>query len=225
MKQAMIRAGYIKTLEWLIWLSQVDLRGLREGDWLNLCEKLHEFVCDPDPKEIFFKKATPESIRVIQQELKTRFDQCAGLKREELRKDAVFAITPFEVNRAKIHLTAWTPDLVFHQRFACEDLKTEVLLELGNVLVASGVLRSQIRRCPNDDCARIFLSRRQPRPDRESHCSAKCAQLAATRRYRQKKADELKAKDRTRGRRRYVAKQQKRFGASVKVATRPRKPI
>jgi predicted RNA-binding Zn ribbon-like protein len=221
MTTALKKAGYIKKLEWAISLSQKNLQDLREGDWLNLQEELYEFVCDPDPKapadyqkKIFFKKATLGSIEAIQRELRTRFDQCVEMcgtwKKEGL--SAVFGIN-FDVTKAKVHLIAGTPDFLFQQRVSCEDLKTEVLLELANVLVVSGVMISQIRRCPNPDCVRLFLMRMKPRADRNFYCSRRCSGLAATRKYRGKRTEDLRAKDRDR----YEKKQKQRLGVRTKV--------
>jgi predicted RNA-binding Zn ribbon-like protein len=223
MTTALKKAGYIKKLEQAISLSQKSLQDLREGDWLNLREELYEFVYDPDPKapadyqkEIFFKKATLESVRAIQQELKSQFDQCAETyttwKKEGLSSEATFGIN-FDVTKAKAHLIAGTPDFLFQQRISCEDLKTEVLLKLANVLVVSGVMISQIRRCPNADCGRLFLLKMKPREDRNFHCGHRCAVLAATRRYRENRKDKLRAKDRDR----YSKKQKQRFGVRTKV--------
>src|SRR5262245_4159546 len=164
MTEAQIRAGYIKDLEWAILVSQKRLQGLREGDWLNLREELYEFAYHPPPgaaedhqKKSFFEKATRESIEAIQRELKTRFEQCAanyaGWEKRRV-SDAVLAISPFDASRAKVNLMAYSPDFLFHQTIGCEDLKTAVLLELGNILIASGVGMNQIRRCPNSDCHR-----------------------------------------------------------------------
>src|SRR5262245_50702751 len=128
MKNDLKRAGYIKKLEWAIWLSQVKLQELREGDWLNLREELHDFGYDePIPSDFgrqsFLKKATPQSIEAIQRDLINRFDQCVKMysdwKLSGSPREAVFGISPFD---AKVHLIASTPDLSFHLTIRSEDL-------------------------------------------------------------------------------------------------------
>ena len=69
---------------------------------------------------------------------------------------------------------------------------------------------SQIQRC---NCGRLFLLKMKPRADRNFHCSNRCAVLAATRKYRREKAEELKAKTRDR----YEKKQKQKFGRGTKV--------
>jgi hypothetical protein len=221
MADGLMIAGYIKKLEWAISLSQKNLQDLREGDWLNLREELYEFLRGPEApadlrKEIFFKRATLSSIKAIQGELKTRFDQCVDMYTSWEKgglKEAILGIAPFDVSGATVHLTAQSPDLSFHQTVSCEDLKTEVLLKLNNLLEVSGVIMSQIRRCPDADCGRLFLLRMKPRADRNFYCSRRCSGLAATREYRRKKEEELRAKDRGR----YAKKQRQKYGATTRV--------
>jgi predicted RNA-binding Zn ribbon-like protein len=214
MTTALQRACYIKKLEWAISLSQQKLPDLREGDWLNLRDELYEFLNTQEEKRSFFGKVTQESIAAIQRELKTKFDQCAdmgaGWEKSGL-KSGVSGIN-FGVTKAAVHLIATAPDLLFQQSIRCDDLKTEVLLELANILAVSGVAINQIRRCPNADCNRLFLLRMKPRTDRNFYCSPRCSGLAATRKYRREKAEELRAKDRGR----YEKKQKQKFpGARV----------
>jgi hypothetical protein len=89
-----------------------------------------------------------------------------------------------------------------------------------NTLVASGITPSQLKSCP--ECQSIFLLERKPRPDKQFHCSTRCAQLAATIRYRKKKEAELKEKERERSHNRYVAKQRRKH-PHAKIPRRPRK--
>ena len=37
-------AGYIKKVEWTIWLYHVDLNSLTDAGWLKLKEELHDFL-------------------------------------------------------------------------------------------------------------------------------------------------------------------------------------
>lgn len=215
------KVGYMKQLEWAIRLSQVNLNSLRQGDWLNLREELHDFAYDePIPsdyrRETFLEKASPKSLGEIQRELKSRFDQCVKMYSQWEKtglSTGVFGIRPFDVTQAKVHLTAWTPDLAFHLTLRSEDLKTDVLLKVAATFAASGVTITQIRQCPNAECGRFFLLRMKPRSDRNFHCSHRCAVLAATRKYRKNKRNELRANDRSR----YAKKQRAKFGARTRV--------
>src|SRR5690242_20438282 len=117
MTEAEIRAGYIKDIEWAILLSQRNLSELREGDWLNLREELYEFLQAQEDRKSFFEKATRETIGKIQQELKTRFEQCAdNYAGWEKRRsaDAVLATSPVDA-RASFYLMADPPDFLFRQ--------------------------------------------------------------------------------------------------------------
>jgi len=88
-------------------------------------------------------------------------------------------------------------------------------------LCESRITMNQIRFCSH--CGKLFLAKRKPRADRNLHCSLRCTGNAATRAYRQRKEEELKLRERKRNRRRYVERQQKKYGPRVKVVRRPRK--
>jgi hypothetical protein len=87
--------------------------------------------------------------------------------------------------------------------------------------IAAGVDKSQIQTCP--ECSTVFLATRQPTADRVNHCSSRCAQKYASKEYRKRQGDKLRAKERERSHRRHVAKQRRKLGPNVKVARRPRR--
>jgi hypothetical protein len=102
------------------------------------------------------------------------------------------------------------------------DLVRIAMSRLLFYLVASGIAGEQIRSCP--DCKQIFLIKQKPRNDKSYHCSTRCAQLAATRAYRERNRKALEAKERERSHRRYAAKQRRKHGPRVKVQRR-RRPL
>ena len=88
-------------------------------------------------------------------------------------------------------------------------------------LVASGVEKSQIRPCA--ECKRIFLAKIKPQPEKIYYCTHRCAQIVASRAYRERNKNKLKPRERERKRRRYVEEQRRKHGPIVKVERRLRK--
>jgi len=231
----------IKNLEWAIWFSQVDLSGLRVGDWINLKEDLYDFihtntVLDIEFLAVVFPATKPEDhiaehkkdfcdsttetdIVAIQGELKKRLFGFAYPK----GKPQVLRTT-----NCMIVVGALTPNEPFRQdlSFGRQNLQAKVDFALFRRLVSSGILRSQLRTCP--ECGRIFLIHRKPRTDMTFQCSIRCSRNAATRRYRERLAkqnpERVRDEERERSHRRYVAKQRRKLGAKTKVSRRPRKP-
>jgi hypothetical protein len=132
------------------------------------------------------------------------------------------------ITNGTITLLGLRPDEPFSQGISfgpMPNLQIKVELALFRHLVSSGILRGQLRNCP--ECGRIFLLHRKPRSDQTFQCSLRCSRNAASKRYRERLAkergQEAKAQERERSHRRYVTKQQKKFpGRKLKIQRRPR---
>ena len=113
-------------------------------------------------------------------------------------------------------------DFDYQDSHSTEDdsLPDIAIARLRSYLVAAGIEPGQIRTC--DECKTIFLAKRKPSPKKKSYCSARCAQLCATRAYRKRNQAKLKTKERERSHSRYVAKQRAKLGAKTKVERRAR---
>lgn len=242
MTRSEIQKEHIKMLEWAISFCQQPLDKVTEGGWIDLNNDLSYFIfrssgsgeaggarllgsarmvnLKPPKKGIHrLKNPTQKEIAEVQKELLVDLKSLAF---DPKSADDMGLLTP-PIEEAKVAVQQVRPDYPFMYALDIgEDLKAKARAALFEYLVGSGILAGQLRICPNPDCKRIFLSRMKPRTDRKFHCSARCARLAATRRYRQKKSAELRPKERERSHRRYVEKQQRELGSKVKVQRRPR---
>lgn len=243
MNRPEIQKEHIKMLEWAIWFAQEPLDKLTPGGRIDLDGALDFFLfrssgrgkaggvrllgsarlvrLRPPRQGIHrLKKPTKEEIAEVQKDLLVDLKSLAF---DPKSAGDMGLLTP-PVDGAKIAVQQIAPECPFMYALDVgEDLKAKARAALFEYLVGSGVLAGQLRICPNPDCKRIFVSRMKPRTDREFHCSQRCARLAATRRYRQKKSAELKPKERERSHQRYVEKQRRKLGRRVKVQRRPRK--
>lgn len=217
-------------LEWAIWLAQIDLHTLREGDWLNIGGDLKQFIEGSggitDVEEattVFYGMNRVQLVRKVQKELKTHFERLASLSELNVMGSGSgptrkkYSCISFMVN-GRVQVEAFEGQL-YHLRTKQTEIADQASFALASYLVSAGIIAGQIRKCPT--CGRIFLLKRKPRNDLEFHCSLKCSRLAATRRYRKNKGDELLAKERERKHQEYKKKQQMKFG-KVKVQRRPR---
>jgi hypothetical protein len=185
----------------------------------------------------FCKTTTEKEIAKVQRGLKRRLSGFAYSKGEQevavLRKlryldTACVPTQLLPITSGAIQLQGFRPNEPFSQSISFgpkPNLQIKVDLALFRHLVSSGILRGQLRNCP--ECGRIFLLKRKPRSDQTFQCSLRCSRNAASRRYRQRltkeQGQEVKAQERERSHRRYVTKQQKKFpGSKVKVQRRPR---
>jgi hypothetical protein len=249
---------HIKNLEWAIWFCQVDLSGLRGGDWINLKEDLYDFVdidrakaasslslmfpatkyedYESEVKKEFCDKTTETDIVKIQGELKKRllgFAYSKGENETELlrrvgHRGVISTVQDIPITNGKIGVQGFKPNEPFLQILSFghqPNLQAKVDLALFRRLVFSGILRSQLRICP--ECERIFLIRRKPRTDMTFQCSIRCSRNAATRRYRERltkeNSEQVRSKERERSHHRHVEKQRRKYGPNVKVERRPRK--
>src|SRR5262245_23647567 len=225
----------IKNLEWAIWFSQVDLSGLRAGDWINLKEDLYDFINTNRVQDIEFLAGLPKDY--IAEQKKDFCDSTTETDIVAIQGELKKRLFGFAYPKGKpqvLHTTnctvivgALTPNEPFQRdlSFGRQNLQAKVDFALFHRLVSSGILRSQLRTCP--ECGRIFLIHRKPRTDMTFQCSIRCSRNAATRRYRERlekqNSEEVRSKERERSRRRYVTRQQKRFpGRKVKVQRRSR---
>ena len=209
----MFEAQHIKWLEWAVSLCRRDIGSLREGDWLNLKEDLWEFATAPDSirssfllsvtKEDFVEQMTvPLAIRiqeVIKRDLRSACYRANG--------DAA-AIPPIYAKEVNFHCVSFSPDHAFFMLVADENPITAARSALARHLVGSFFTQRNIRECP--ECKNVFIIKRKPREDREHHCSLRCARNAATARYRDKKKEALKVKERARSKKRYREQRKKK---------------
>ena len=224
MKRSAIEAGHIQMLEWAVWFSQVPFNNLREGDWVNLRQDLHKFVSGaPDAVRSLRslvaglgtwaegrKLLSQENISTAQASLKKWF--------RSLAENRAFTIRP-SVKKAAMMIRPVSDGYIFE--VSPSQWQDKLYSALGHRLQLSRIAPGQIRICP--ECNRIFLRRKKPPVGLIPHCSHKCAQQAATRRYRNKKKDKINAKEGQRSHGRYVKKLQKSHGPNVKGTRKPRK--
>ena len=220
MKPSAIEAGHIQMLERAVWFSQVPFNNLREGDWVNLRQDLHEFVSGaPDVVRSLVGSGTWSEKRKLlsQEDISTAQ---ANLKKwlRRLAENKAFTARP-SVKSAAMMIRQVSDGYIFE--VSPNQWEDKLYSALGHHLQLSRITPGQIRICP--ECDRIFLRRKKPPVGVKPHCSHRCAQQAATRRYRNKKKEEINAKERQRNHGRYVKKLQKSHGSNVKVTRRPRK--
>jgi len=197
-------------------------------------------------KKDFCDSTTETDIVAIQGELKKRLLGFAYFQGEDegelLRRMRHLVVNPgsaqekpvmsprqyIPITDGSIGVQGFRPNEPFWQLLSFgqqPNLQAKVDLALFRRLVSSGILRSQLRICP--ECRRIFLIHRKPRTDMAFQCSIRCSRNAATRRYRERLAkqnsEEVRSKERERSHRRHVEKQRRKHGPHVKVERRPRK--
>ena len=185
----------------------------------------------------FCETTTEKEIAQVQGGLRKRLLGFAYSKGEQegvvLRKirdwsNECVPVQRLPITSGRMEVGGLKPNQPFYQAiyFGREpNLQRKVELALFHHLSSSGILRGQLRTCP--ECGRIFLIGRKPRSDQTFQCSLRCSRNAATKRYRQRLAkergEEVKAHERERSHRRYVAKQRKKFpGRKVRIQRRPR---
>jgi hypothetical protein len=226
----MTPADHLKKLEWAVWLSQVDLKTLGQREWNTLAHDLADFIAGsggltdlgPGWTHFYGHEPAQKLIGSVQETLKERLEKLAGMGAINVMRTGQGATRKklsalaFLLNgRVQVQAFEGEPYMLLVK---ANRIESQVDSALASYLVSSGVIAGQIRKCPT--CGRIFLYKRKPRRDVALHCSLKCSRLAATRRYRQKTADKLKAKERERSHQRYVRKQQRKYGPKVKVKRR-----
>lgn len=220
MKTAGKHIEHTKRLEWFIWFCQADLNAFSRGDWLNALDFAYDFYNFGDPDAPLHRggfdiAVTPETMIDFQPRV------LGVLKRLAIHPQQPDPEQYGPLIQAEVTIGAFGADEPFEQKMDCTMELTRLgYLSLYRHLVSSGIVRGQLRVCPQ--CRRIFLSKRRPRADKTLHCSLKCSRLAATHRFRQRQREQLKSKERDRSHRRYVAKQRRKLGEKTKVVRRQR---
>lgn len=228
----MTQVDHTKKLEWAVRLSQTDLKTLRERDWSSLTHGLVDFIAGsggltdlgPGWTGLHGDERRQKLIGRVQETLRKRLEKLAGMGTINVMRTGQgftgqkLSALAFLLN-GRIQVEAFEGE-PYRLLVKANTLELQVDSALASYLVSSGIMAGQIRKCPT--CGRIFLYKRKPRPDVTFHCSIKCSRLEATRRYRQKKRDGLKAQERDRSHRRYVRKQQRKYGPNVRVKRLPR---
>ena len=226
MKHTPAQAEHIQKLQWAVSFSQGNLDGFREGDWLNAKEELYDFLYEaalfeavkayrkkkstkasasrhseqdepdlPDSKQEFVNDVEPQELREIQREMVRLL---RGLASNDDGRE--FMTDPIVIPKVELLVVNQGPSNPFSPMFLIDDRKALAGFNLIFYLAASGLTNQQLRTCP--ECKRVFVARRKPRAGETSHCSLRCARLAATRRYR--------------------TEQQRKLGHKVKVQRKPR---
>jgi hypothetical protein len=205
----------------LIWFCQADLKGFRQGDWLNAHDSMYDFENFGDPHAPLHRGGF---------DIAVTFKSLIAFQPMVLKVLRKLAIDPQKQNSdeqygplidAMVTVGAFGTDEPFEEiTDSAMDLTVGGYLALYRHLVSSGIVRGQLRVCPQ--CQRIFLAKRRPRSDVTLHCSLRCSRLAATHRYRTRQKEQLKVKERERSHDRYVRKKRAKYPA-VPVPRRPRK--
>lgn len=196
-----MKKDYIEKIEWAISFSQKDLKGLREGDWLNLKDELYEFLHGLDPwhhigrkwdhaivlkhipKPQFIKNTTIADVEEIKKVLSIIF---------KLILHVTGAVSPIYTKKAHIFLVSMSPTSPFTWRTYVDNDLLAAKMNLGDYLDGSEITQEQIRICP--ECDRYFLLKRKPRKDKTFYCSVRCANNASTRAHRERQAKRSKMK-------------------------------
>lgn len=229
MKGSQFEAEHIKSLEWAVLFSRMNLNGLRAGDWLNLKEDLYRFIdqlflapdtpqhsfLPPGRRDEFVKLISQEQVSKIQERIKS------DLFEYSYKPDGPTGSPVIDAKAVEFNFVSFGPDIPFNQWMQALDVVVASRLALGFHLVGARITQANIRICP--ECRSLFLIKRRPRKDRAFHCSLRCSRNAATQRYREKKKGELRLTEKQRSRRRYVERQQRKYGPKVKVGRKPRK--
>jgi len=214
---AAIRNAHVKQLQWGAKFIRQNLDELRAGEWLSLKEALYDFtlaakifpstkrsglsvVVEKYEEERFIQEMSPGVVQDIQSGMIAWFRALAqpGYGGSDIG---------FDVNKVVFDFSCSSPRSPFVLGFGVLDNIQAARVAMGLHLVGSMLTIGQFLRCP--ECGTIFISNRQPRPDRRLHCSIRCSRGAASRRYREKlQAHEA---ERARATRRYEKKIRERY--------------
>jgi len=93
----------------------------------------------------------------------------------------------------------------FFARYETTDFPTVAYRALLFLLGSLKLRPANFLTCAYEKCARVFVPLRKPHAKVEKHfCSQRCGNLVSAREWRKTKAEELKAKERERNKRRSV---------------------
>ncbi len=233
---AAIRNAHVKQLQWGVKFIRQNLGELRAGEWLSLKEALYDFTLvakrfpstkrhdfavavEKYEEERFIQEMSPGVVQEIQSGMIQQFN---ALSATSIRiSDELFAhYFPgadrtgrsgldygFGVNKVVFNFNCSSSRSPFVLGFGVLDNIQAANVAMGLHLVGSMLTLEQFLRCP--ECKTIFISNRQPRPDRQLHCSIRCSRGAASRRYREKLQSQKT--ERARAKRRYEKKIRKRW--------------
>jgi hypothetical protein len=252
MQPPLTRQSHITKVAWAIELAQKDLEQLTDGDWLNLKNELFDFLTAEIEWSfgVNAKRLRNEDIVALGQlitEARTdlndvdRYDIDKMIVEEEDQLKAIaladqdrngwnHLVTVENMRGIREHLREmldWvqTEDYSSFIDFEFPPpqddwLPCTVGARFRLYLIAAGVDKSQIRSCP--ECKRVFLAKIKPQSEKVYYCTHRCAQIVASRAYRERNKNKLKPRERERKRRRYVEEQRRKHGPNVKVERKPR---
>ena len=221
---------YIAHVDFAISLSQMALNTLTAGAWVEIKDKLYEFLSD-ELIWSFASRAQPfttDDFVVLSRVIgaSTLIDDMDNVvdDPEELwgALPTTRRVWRRTVSRSDVMvfqdafascLTAMQPGSDFREDTECTDLFYFDHWEFARYLpdrqiarlaasrlhfyiLASGIGEDRIRVCPT--CNLKFLAKRKPIKDKDTHCSPRCAQNAATKAYRRRNRDVLREKERKR---------------------------
>lgn len=206
-----LRAEDLRRLNVILRLPSIDLdRTSKEKKWDVLLEDLCFSVFGVKrvpPQDAFYVAARPEGIRIAQDVLRTflPFLQRVPDPKEPLPWLSLCEQRLYIAPRKDGFSTGYIPEVSGgDRRFA-----TLIYSTLAHLLERSRVHPRDILTCANPQCGACFVPLRRPHAGQKNFCSSRCANLISAREYRQRKADELRAKDRRRNPARYDKKVRK----------------
>lgn len=227
----------LERMKWFLHFAELNLATLRPGDWLNLREDLwyvtHGFV----PSEIDHERRkniplsveeleqfTPEEVAVAQAYVHDWLKRNAWreaqdeeklpgqpMSREEQLQRAKAPAYYVSTNplKGRIRSVTFSADPSGFTGVAVEaDDITDMLL-FALLGAWCNINRFELRRCPA--CEKVFLIEH----GRQSYCSAKCKNRAASRRFRSANSQ----KERTRARATYEKKVRSKLGPHVQIGS------
>jgi hypothetical protein len=246
-----LRGNHIKHAIWAIDLVQTDLTKLSEGDWLNLKQQFFDFLTAEIEWSfgLNVKALHNEDVVKLGQLIGVANTKLDAIMRDRIHKyvadekdqEKALALdaqnrkkwnrllTPEDANRFQTNLremlhwlrTEKYDHLIDFEFVPVDDWLSEIACaRLQLYLVASGIDKSQLRECP--ECKRLFLKQTRPEANKTYYCTHRCAQVVASRAYRERNQSVLRPTERERKRRSYVEKQRRIYGPNVRVQRRPR---
>jgi CGNR zinc finger len=214
------QAEFIRRLNALLRLAgpSTDLALMNNGAWWDLLNDLYWALFaerNRTGNELFEKAADRLGVKTAQEGLR----KALPLLKKPDKDNASITQPGLPLEKQEVYI--FGDNEGFYYRYLSKDFPTMVNSTLIYLLVESKVKPSDLLTCANQKCATVFVPLRKRSSSDRAFCSAGCANVVVAREYRERKSDELKAKERTR----YVDKVRKKFpGKKVKVGTKARKP-
>jgi len=220
------QAELIRRLNVLLRLASpsTDLALLNNGAWSELLDGFYWAILaekQRTPKEdVFHQAGSRLGVKTAQEGLR---GQLSLLQRAKPQQGPLLLenLPSFELAKQTLYLHV--DEKGFFPRYVSTDFPTMTYQMLSYLIDRLKLRPSDFLTCANEKCRTVFVPIRKRSSADRAFCSPRCANLIAARDYRQRKPDELKAKERNRSGRRYEDKVRKKF-PTAKITRRPRKP-